>query len=118
MQVVNKKRPRKKIVINFAFIADVPEVVKQKDITDAEITLKWEEPVNNGANVTQYSVYQRIRNYERWRTVVVITDISKREYVVKVEKDKEYEFVVTATNKHGESPKSNIETVIMSEGKL
>lgn len=96
----------------------MPNAVLQKEITDAEITLEWEEPFNNGANITQYSVYQRISNHERWRTLDVITDISKREYAVKVEKDKAYEFVVTATNKHGESPKDDIETVKMSEGTL
>ena len=42
--------------------------------------------------------------------------VSKREHVVTVEKDKEYEFVVTATNKYGESPKDDIKTVIVSEG--
>ena len=92
--------------------------MKQKRITDAEITLEWEEPFNNGANITQYSVYQRMSNHERWRTLAVITDIPKREDAVKVGKDKEYEFVVTATNKHGESPKDDIETVKMSEGTL
>ena len=90
--------------------------VKQKEIRYAEITLKWDEPVNNGANITQYSIYQRITGDERWETLALITDVSKREYVFKVEKGKGYEFVVTARNKYGESSRDNIETVKMSEG--
>ena len=84
------------------------------------MTLRWEEPENNGAVITQYSIYERIGNEEQWKRVDVINDISKREYVVRVEKDKKYEFVVTATNKYGESEKSkdNIKTVNKEEGTL
>ena len=50
----------------------------------------------------------------------VIHDISKREFVVRVKKNKKYEFVVTATNKCGESEKykDNIKTVNIKEGTL
>ena len=52
--------------------------------------------------------------------VGVINDISKREFVVRVEKGKQYEFVVTATNKYGESLKNKkrIETVNIEGGTL
>ena len=82
--------------------------------------LRWEEPENNGAVITQYSIYQKTGNEEEWTRVEVINDISKREYVVTVEKDKKYEFVVTATNKYGESIKNkdNIKTVNVSGGML
>ena len=52
--------------------------------------------------------------------VAVINDISKREFVVRVEKGKQYEFVVTATNKYGESLKNKerIETVNIEAGTL
>ena len=104
------------ILFLFLTFTDVPEKVQQKDINEAEITLKWEEPVNNGANITQYSVYQRTANDKRWIKLAIVNDISKRQHVVTVEKDKEYEFVVTATNKYGESPKDDIKTVLVSEG--
>ena len=90
--------------------------MEQKEIKGGEITLKWEEPENNGAAITQYSVYQRILNDEQWTKIGTITEISKPEYVVKVETGKEYEFVVTATNKHGESSKDDIKRVKISEG--
>ena len=73
------------------------------EIKDDEITLKWKEPDNNGAAITLYTVYQRIVSDEQWQKIGTITDISKREYVVKVEKKKKYEFLVTATNKYGEN---------------
>lgn len=46
--------------------------------------------------------------------------MSKREYVVRVDKEKKYEFLVTATNKYGESEKNkdNIKTVNVSGGML
>lgn len=84
------------------------------------MTLIWKEPENNGANITQYSIYQRNVNDEKWTMVEVINDISKREFVVRVKKGKQYEFVVTATNKHGESLKNKerIEMVNIEGGML
>ena len=84
------------------------------------MTLRWKAPENNGAEITLYSIYQRIGNEEQWTSVDVINDISKREFVVRVEKDKEYEFVVTATNKYGESEKNkdNVKRVIIETGTL
>lgn len=84
------------------------------------MTLRWEEPENNGAVITQYSIYQRTGNEEQWTRVEVINDMSKREYVVRVDKEKKYEFLVTATNKYGESEKNkdNIKTVNVSGGML
>ena len=76
---------------------DVPAPV---EITD-EIILYWDEPDSNGAAITRYSIYQRVGN--EWKLIGVINDISKREFVVEIEKGKVYEFVVTATNKYGES---------------
>ena len=68
----------------------------------------------------QYTVYKRIGNDEQWTMVDVLNDISKREFVVRVEKGKTYEFVVTATNKYGESLKNKdrIKIVVILEGKL
>ena len=84
------------------------------------MTLKWKEPENNGAVIVRYTIYKRIANDEQWTRVVDINDISKREYVVIVEKGKEYEFVVTATNKYGESLKNKgrIKTVMVLGGTL
>ena len=86
---------------------DVPEpVVVTANVKDDEVTLKWRKPEDNGAVITQYSIYQRSANDEQWTRVAVINDISKLEYNVKVEKGKDCEFVVTATNKYGESLKN------------
>ena len=88
------------------------------EITD-EIILKWKEPNNNGADITQYSIYQRFINDEQWTKIGTITDIYKQEYVVKIEKGKEYEFVVTASKKYGKSSKEEkIKRIKVLEGKI
>ena len=73
------------------------------------MTLKWNEPQNNGAPITQYTVYRRIVNADdtvrQWNMIRVIKNISNREVIVELEKNKVYEFVVTATNGHGNSLK-------------
>ena len=40
-----------------------------------------------------------------WGKLEVIHDVSVREYVITLKKGEQYEFVVTATNKYGESLK-------------
>ena len=65
--------------------------------------LKWKEPYNNGAVIIEYSVYQRFVNNNEWKKIATIIDVYNRSYAVEIEKGKEYEFVVTATNKYGES---------------
>ena len=83
------------------------------------ITLKWKEPENNGAAIRKYSVYQRFVNDKEWKKLEDITDTSKLEYDLKGDKGKEYEFVVTAANKYGESSKTrNIQKIKMLEGKF
>ena len=74
---------------------------------DTELTIKWNEPQNNGAPITQYTVYQRTVSDDgkprQWSKIKVIDNASVREVAVKLEKGKEYEFVVTARNGFGES---------------
>ena len=72
-----------------------------------EITLKWEEPNNNGAEITMYTVYYGTQSDEQWKETEKITDISVRKYVVKVEMGQKYKVVVTASNKFGESSKED-----------
>ena len=81
------------------FYADVPDAVEEND----GIILKWKEPDNNGAVIIEYSVYQRFANDDEWKKIATIIDVYNRSYAVEIEKGKEYEFVVTATNKYGES---------------
>ena len=74
---------------------------------DNEVAIKWNEPQNNGAPITQYTVYQRIVSDDgiprQWNKIKVIDNASVREVAVKLEKGKEYEFMVTAKNSFGES---------------
>ena len=105
----------------FNNFTDVPEpVAVTAEVKDDEVTLKWKEPDNNGAVIMRYTIYKRIGNDEQWTMVDVINDISKREFVIIVEKGKTYEFVVTATNKYGESLKNKdrIKIVVVFGGKL
>ena len=84
-----------------------------------EITLKWEEPNNNGAEITMYTVYYGTLNDEQWKETKNITDVSIRKYVVKVVMGKKYKVLVTASNKYGESSKEGkIQRVDVLEGGL
>ncbi|XP_078381393.1 neural cell adhesion molecule 1-like [Oculina patagonica] len=88
-----------------AAIEDLPS-----EVTDDMITLKWSEPQNNGREITQYTVYQRIVTDGKpgeWTKLKTIKDISVRELKVELDKGKVYEFVVTATNELGESLKED-----------
>ncbi|XP_068686132.1 receptor-type tyrosine-protein phosphatase delta-like [Montipora foliosa] len=98
-------------------IEDLPNKTKK-----VSVKIKWIEPENNGAPITQYTVYQRIVGnvtVREWNKVRVIMDPSRRQVIVKLDRNKVYEFVVTATNKHGESVRKekNIRKVVVLGGK-
>ena len=99
----------------FSFIIFYLGVPAAAEITDlpvetdkGNITLKWKEAQNNGAPITEYTVYRRtIREdgtAQEWIKLNV-KDTSDREVVVTFQKGKVYEFVVTATNSFGEGKK-------------
>ncbi|XP_068732590.1 neural cell adhesion molecule 2-like [Montipora capricornis] len=100
---------------NVTVLGDVPEpvVIVKADIKDQKVTFAWNKPEENGAAITQYTIYKRNANDQKWTKVAEIKDISNRVFVVEVERMKTYEFVVTATNKYGESSvtKEKIKTV-------
>ena len=84
-----------------------------------EVTLKWEEPNNNGAEITMYTVYYGTQSDEQWKETKKISDVSIRKYVVKVEMGQKYKVIVTASNKYGESSKEDkIQVVDVPEGRL
>ena len=84
-----------------------------------EITLKWDKPTNNGAEITVYTVYHGILNDKQWKETKNITDVSRRKDVVKVEMGQKYKVLVTASNKYGESSKEGkIRFVDVPEGRL
>ena len=94
------------------------------EIHSDEVALKWTKPNSNGAGITQYTVY--IRNVTSndtvgdWRKLEVIYDVSILEFVVTLEKGQQYEFLVTASNKFGESLKTqqNVKRINVLEGKV
>ena len=75
------------------------------DLKADELTLKWEEPDNNGAEITMYTVYYGTQSDEQWKETENRTDVLVRKYVVKVEMGEKYKLLVTASNKFGESSK-------------
>ena len=84
------------------------------EVTDGTITLKWNEPENNGKNITQYTVYRRIVTDDKpgeWIKLKTTTDVFIRKLTVELESGKVYEFVVTATNNFGESLKEERKVV-------
>ena len=96
-----------------SFNAGVPAAAEITDLPaetkDVKITLKWKEAENNGAPITQYTVYRRPVREDgtslNWSKIKEITDTSDRKVVVNLEKGKEYEFAVSATNIFGEGGK-------------
>ena len=74
-----------------------------------KVNLKWKKSQNSGAPITKYTVYQRIVNdgntSHKWAKVQDITSVSVREVAVDLEIGRDYEFVVTASNKCSESKK-------------
>lgn len=85
------------------------------EVKGDEIILKWEEPNNNGAEITLYTVYYGSLNDERWKKI----EVSSLDYVIKVEMGKKYKVLVTASNKYGESRKKGlIQRVDVPEGGL
>ncbi|XP_068733663.1 tyrosine-protein phosphatase Lar-like isoform X2 [Montipora capricornis] len=91
----------KKLVV----LGGVPEPVTivKDEIDSNKITLSWNKPEENGAAITQYTIYKRIASDKKWTNVGEVKDISNRVFVVKVEDKKKHELVVTASNKYGES---------------
>ena len=84
-----------------------------------KITLKWDEPINNGANITMYTVYHGTLNDKQWKETKNITNVSRSKYVMKVEMGQKYKVLVTASNKYGESSKEGkIQVVDVPEGRL
>ena len=80
-----------------------------------EVILKWEEPNNNGAEITLYTVYHGSLTDEQWKKI----EVSSRNYAFKVEMGKKYRVLVTASNKYGESSKKGmIQQVDVLEGGL
>ncbi|XP_068687089.1 uncharacterized protein [Montipora foliosa] len=80
-----------------------PVTIVGDEIDSNKITLSWNKPEQNGAAITQYTIYKRIASDKKWTNVGEVKDISNRVFVVKVEDKKKHELVVTASNKYGES---------------
>jgi len=70
--------------------------------------LRWRKPNDNGANITRYTVYQRVVSEDADTSDWQLTKLNASvcEYVIHVERGKKYDFIVTATNKCGESEKN------------
>ena len=78
------------------------------EITEDRVTLKWTAPKDNGAVITEYTVYRREVNEDGSRSVwegeATGRGVLQHE-VFGLESGKMYEFQVTATNRCGESTK-------------
>ena len=93
------------------------------ETTDDTITLKWKEPESNGKIITMYTVYLRVMadgKVGQWTVIKEIRDVSVRELKITLEREKVYQFAITATNELGESLKqerANIQQV-KAEGSM
>ena len=94
------------------------------EIHSDEVVIKWTTPSSNEADITQYTVYIRnVTNSESvgdWRKIEVIYDVSIHAYVVTLREGQQYDLVVTATNKYGESlkEKENIKRIRVLGGTI
>ena len=96
---------------------ELPPKVKEVDIT-----LSWDKLQDEREPIEKYTVYQRTLNgfddVSEW-TELTTENSSVCEYPVKdLERGKKYEFLVTATNRHGEGLKGEGVEVKVSKGKL
>ncbi|CAH3193948.1 unnamed protein product, partial [Porites evermanni] len=108
--VFEGKATERKIQTKYEGIPAAAEITDLPDKTkDVETTLKWKQAENNGAPITQYTVYRRPVREDgtslNWTKIKEITDTSDRQVAVYLEKGKAYAFVVTATNRFGEGVK-------------
>ena len=102
-----------KLYLKYCYLSGIPETPDVIDVPaeihSDEVALKWSKLSNNGADITQYTVYIRDVNSNGtvgdWRTLEVIFDVFAREYVVTLKKGQQYDLLVTATNQYGESLK-------------
>ena len=112
--------------LSLLFTLGIPAAAEIIDLpveTDkVNTTLKWKEAQNNGASITEYTVYRRTINEDgtaqEWIKLNV-NDPSDRKVVVTLQKGKVYEFVVTATNSFGEGAKEErkIKTITVLGGR-
>ena len=92
-------------------LIDVPSVVSSD-----QMTLKWRKPNDNGAAITGYAVYQRsVSEHGGTSEWQFINSTSDCKYVIKLERGKKFDFIVTAKNRCGESLKAedNVKRVEM-----
>ena len=76
------------------------------EMQDGNISITWKRPDSNGALITKFKVYQRRGDKKEWTEIKTIENNFTQEYAVTNLKMGEwYEFVITATNEHGESLK-------------
>ena len=80
--------------------------------------LTWKQPASNGAVIKRYNVYQKGGIKEQLTEIEKINNAAREYIVSEVEKGEEYDFVVTATNDYGDSPKmGGCKRVKMPEGR-
>ena len=106
----NHSHPKRMILIASVLPAGTPNQVHIEaipcEITEDRVSLKWTAPKDNGARITEYTVYEREVNEDGprsdWEGKATGPDVLQHE-VVGLESGKMYEFQVTATNRCGES---------------
>ena len=94
-------------------------------INENNLTLRWDPPGDNGAQITHYMVYRRLLSEDgratEWSPLIWVPATQQLEYEdTGMETGKTYEFVVTAANRCGEGPKAqeSIKKVKVLKGKL
>ena len=76
------------------------------EMQDGNISITWKQPDSNGALITKFKVYQRRGDKKEWTEIKTIENNFTQEYaVINLKMGEWYEFVITATNEHGESLK-------------
>lgn len=129
---VNKNGDEGEGEIRTVKVLDVPMPVGiinlASEIKENNLTLRWNQPCDNGAQITHYTVYRRVLSENgaapEWTEGSILALVPANQQLeyedTRMETGKTYEFVVTATNTCGESEKvqESIQRVKVSTDEL
>ena len=75
-------------------------------VSQTSVLLRWIKPADNGVEIIKYKIYQkRVGLDNNWKQISQIYGNKREKLVENLEPGKIYNFIVTVTDKVGESQK-------------
>lgn len=79
-------------------------IIQVHQVQNTSVILRWSKPADNGGKITQYTLYQKEDGLnEEWKQISHIYGDAREKLLENLEPGRRYSFVVTATNKFGDS---------------